>query len=534
MPGVALWSAMTLRYAWVCDDAYISFRYARNLVRGEGLRYNLGEHPPVEGYSDLLWVLLAAVPIQLGLDPARPMQLLLAACGLGVLLMVFSVLRQAEAPPAVAGVAVLALGTLPPFAVWSTSGLEPMAQTFAMLYLFRALVMREGAGWDVWVAAACLTLVRTEGVAWVAVIAGAGGVGALFAGRRPSWRSLAGVLAVAAAVALAQLAFRLGYHEDWIANTARIKVHMSASTLERGVRYVLLFLTTVGTPVVMALMSVRALAHKRRGLAAASLFVVVAVHGYAIAVSGDYMAWFRLLVPALPFLALGTGLALHLGWQRRPSQRRVFLLAGALIGGANLLAASGYAPTPRRFRADLDIREKTRNFRNENHQWHFMVRNVQDWLRMGGALARYAEGDPDADLVVGAIGALGWASDLTLHDRFGLVDREVASLPDPGGKLRSPGHDRIVERTWFVPRNPRFLGAWTVDAPHWDARPAKLRGTVRASGAHMVRYTYAPVLATVSVEGDDVALLLIERMPDADAAKQAWTRFGQAASERMK
>src|SRR5207244_12236047 len=40
------------------DDAYISYRYAQNLARGNGLVFNPGER--VEGYSNLLHVLLLA------------------------------------------------------------------------------------------------------------------------------------------------------------------------------------------------------------------------------------------------------------------------------------------------------------------------------------------------------------------------------------------------------------------------------------------------------------------------------------------
>ena len=43
---------------FVADDAYISLRYARNLVEGHGLVWNPGE--AVEGYSNLAWVLVAA------------------------------------------------------------------------------------------------------------------------------------------------------------------------------------------------------------------------------------------------------------------------------------------------------------------------------------------------------------------------------------------------------------------------------------------------------------------------------------------
>jgi hypothetical protein len=37
-------------YEYVQDDAYISFAYARNLVEGNGLVFNVGER--VEGYTN--------------------------------------------------------------------------------------------------------------------------------------------------------------------------------------------------------------------------------------------------------------------------------------------------------------------------------------------------------------------------------------------------------------------------------------------------------------------------------------------------
>ena len=43
---------------WGNDNSYIGYRYAENLVRGQGLVFNRGER--VEGYSDLLYVLMMA------------------------------------------------------------------------------------------------------------------------------------------------------------------------------------------------------------------------------------------------------------------------------------------------------------------------------------------------------------------------------------------------------------------------------------------------------------------------------------------
>ena len=42
------------------DDAMISMRYARNLAQGHGLVWNIGS-PPIEGYTNLLWVLYMAM-----------------------------------------------------------------------------------------------------------------------------------------------------------------------------------------------------------------------------------------------------------------------------------------------------------------------------------------------------------------------------------------------------------------------------------------------------------------------------------------
>ncbi|MCY3901568.1 MAG: hypothetical protein OXF76_00280 [Caldilineaceae bacterium] len=55
--------------AWfLTDDAFISFRYTRNLLEGHGLVFNPGER--VEGYTNFLWILeLAAIWGLFGIRP---------------------------------------------------------------------------------------------------------------------------------------------------------------------------------------------------------------------------------------------------------------------------------------------------------------------------------------------------------------------------------------------------------------------------------------------------------------------------------
>ena len=62
---------------WVCDDAFISFRYAKNLTDGLGLVYNAREF--VEGYTNFLWTIFLSVGMFFHLDPIH------VSAGLGIL-----------------------------------------------------------------------------------------------------------------------------------------------------------------------------------------------------------------------------------------------------------------------------------------------------------------------------------------------------------------------------------------------------------------------------------------------------------------
>ena len=75
--GALVWLA---GLSWfLTDDAFISFRYARNLLEGHGLVFNPGEY--VEGYSNFLWVLeLAAAWGLFGVRPEVAAPWLSVAC----------------------------------------------------------------------------------------------------------------------------------------------------------------------------------------------------------------------------------------------------------------------------------------------------------------------------------------------------------------------------------------------------------------------------------------------------------------------
>ncbi len=69
----------------VNEDAFISFRYAKNLAAGHGLRFNL-DGAPTEGYSNFLLVLILAGAYKLGLN------IIQCSVVIGVVSLMFTVL----------------------------------------------------------------------------------------------------------------------------------------------------------------------------------------------------------------------------------------------------------------------------------------------------------------------------------------------------------------------------------------------------------------------------------------------------------
>jgi arabinofuranosyltransferase len=77
--GVMVLLAHANRYlAFHSDDTLISLRYAERLLDGQGLTWTAGER--VEGYSNLLWILLIAGLGALGVDLLDASRVLGVAC----------------------------------------------------------------------------------------------------------------------------------------------------------------------------------------------------------------------------------------------------------------------------------------------------------------------------------------------------------------------------------------------------------------------------------------------------------------------
>ena len=96
MAGVTAW-IHSRQFSFVCDDAYITFRYAQNLARHGALEWNVGER--VEGYTNFLWAVILAVAMKLGFHaPSAALFLgrVFGALGVGLMTLLLASLHRDE------------------------------------------------------------------------------------------------------------------------------------------------------------------------------------------------------------------------------------------------------------------------------------------------------------------------------------------------------------------------------------------------------------------------------------------------------
>ncbi len=541
--ALAVYAALAARFWFVIDDAFITFRYSRNLAAGLGIRYNTGENPPVEGYSNFLWMMLCAGFEWLRLDPVVLAPVVALASGAVVIVFVHRrLVLMGFGPPAVA-IGTVGLAAFPPVALWGSTGLETMAFALSIFAMFDALVLSKPRP-DVRlgiVAGIALCLMRVEGPAWAVVIAllacGARWLDGEWQAARGHLAYVAGVVAAAFAV---YFAWRYAYFGTLVSNTATAKAAVLSLRLERGVNYVIgYFATFPATPLVVFGGAILAARETRRGAWLAVAAMACAFPVYALVVTGDFMPMGRFLLPAAPFWALLTAL-LATGLIQTGKSARVALVGafgGALLA-VQLAPAWNYHALPRAWIEGFRFRHNTPAFMTEFEVWQDQKNNADDWTHLGSALRRYAEQlapSPRApSVVLGAIGAAGYYSGLFVFDRHGLVTPKVASRAlSPDEPLLSAGHDRRVAPEFFLEDAPTILRYRHLrGAPSEVAVNAALRmaAELQAMTQQDPRLAaYAPDLWRVpeSVREGRADYLITWVRAEGDHASALWTAFEQ-------
>ncbi len=500
------WLLLTGWLWFVCDDAFITFRYGRHLAEGLGATFNPGLGPPVEGYSSLLWVLVAAGCEAASVSPAAAVPVLSVLCA-GVLMWRVSVHLQPQGVwPLLAGLGSLTAS--PSMACWSSSGMETMAYALLVFLGWERCLHRQQSGTD-WVGGAVLlglALVRAEGFAWVAVWLGLGV--ALRADRaRPLWAPAAMVVLCMAG----HVGWRLQTYGAWLPLTVTAKVDPSPQLFLRGLRYVCHGLLVLATPLVALAALPRFL--QKGGAARLGLgFAVAFALGWPVLAGGDFMAFGRFLLPALPLLALVLGAA-----AARSVPMRVVGGAAMVLG---IVSVAGLEPLRLPFGDALRFRRPS-SPPTEVAVWQGQRDRVAVLSEVGRTLD--ARLPPGSTAVFGAIGAVGYHSRLEIYDRHGLVTPRVGQRPVAPEDLWMPGHDKKVDIWYFLEDAPDVLFAALVSR---RGLTQGVRGYTNALLERGLQDQYAPQLMPTEAGG---ALFVYRRVAVADA-EAAWEAFSRAVS----
>jgi len=416
--------------AFGTDDAYISYRYAENLVRGYGLVFNRGER--VEGYSNFLYVLLMAPAFFFtgGLGVYVYSSLFNIICVLGAYL-VFRRWICRSFSPLVTSLAIFLFATCPLIWLWTASGMETVLVLLMQLVIWaKAERCAELGANSKDVLILCLAII-------VSILSRADGfvipvfalLYLLFKGRYKelTWCSTAFLI-----ILICYFLWRHDYYGYFLPNTYYAKVSGPISLrIEYALQLLLVIVLSegllfyfMGVLVVLIVQWIGVLRHRLSFLETASFdrILFIGILAYWIYIGGDnFHERFLLLLYPLGIYILFRNIG-HI------------LPKGTLVSLVSIFAIFqlGVLLTDARF--------------------HYTLHKYDRWVVLGEYLARQHAGQV---LAIDAAGKVPFFSDLKTIDMFGLNDAFIAHQNVPTFVV---GHNTTAP-AYVLSRRPALIAA---------------------------------------------------------------------------
>jgi len=430
------------------DDAFISYRYAANALRGEGLVFNAGEH--IEGYTNFLWVILLILAGSMGFGFDSVAKTLGLASGIGLIILAgiwtcaaWRELRWGNGvgPGVAASLLVAANGSV---AYWAVSGLET---AWFALWVSLAIWWWVRRSWLTVPALTIACLSRPEGaMIWGLLVLAEW----IWGDGLPRALRLAG----AGVILLAPYAaFKLWYYGSLLPNPFYAKTGLGAEYLRGGLGYAWLYMRQYGLYGVVVLLAVLSMgALPRRWRVIPVIWLVYAA--YIVAVGGDVLKAHRFFVPGTVVLVLS--ILVGTGWLvRRFAPARAAAWSVAAFGLA-LAAWIGIAPSASL--AQIREMELALTLKMTTVSHNLMAVDATNF-----------------SLAVSTIGKVSY--DLLGHrviDMLGLTDSTIARHPETIPGNVSTWRERNFNATYVLQQNPDYILFSTGHKPSAPAERALL------------------------------------------------------------
>jgi len=407
-------------FSFTIDDAYITFRYSKNLAAGFGPTYNPGL-PPVEGYTTFLWMVLMTLPHFAGVNVATFSKIagVLLTCGTFAMisLLTFTLTRDFSVKARLFfGVfAAFLLAMLPITSIHAVAGMETALFTFliALMIYMVSLGLLDGSRILVWspLVGLLIGLTRPEGNAIALLVLACGWFFSTPPLRR---RLLFSSLVLYVLPGVVYFIWRTQYYDLLLPLPFYMKV-LHGTGLFGGASEVGTYLLYL-LPSISVLLLAAVLRLRKEYLAVLAPVVFLLVF-YLFPVHAMGFNW-RFVYPATPFIsvlvAIGgiTIFELLRGQINSTKPWGPLLLAGLfLIGLGNMSGLEGTI-----------------------HNQNFYAEGISSYKTFGTLLNEY-DHRHKMTLAIGDAGTVPYYSDWQVIDLFGLNTREIAFGTVPTDRL---------------------------------------------------------------------------------------------------
>ncbi|AZA89305.1 Uncharacterised protein [Chryseobacterium nakagawai] len=420
-------------FPFFSDDSLISLRYAQRFIEGKGLTWNDGQ--PVEGYSNLLWVLGLSALGKLGMDLILAARVLGIVCSLGTIGSILYYFRNKNIQKEYVFLGVVLLVTTPSFAVWAIGGLEqPLYVLLLALILIEVSKIINDKNFrtiyllSFWLG--LLTLTRPDGFLFTLLTSGF-----LLVTCKKSKKQFITIGMATAIIPslflLGQLVFRYNFYGELVPNTALVKVKVTIHHILRGGFYN--FKAFFSTLLLSGLggLSLYYLVRKELLFGYYLLVLTAAWVGYVTLVGGDIFPAFRHYYVVLILFVFSIILGLQYFKKINLTSKKVSLSLIFLI----VINAFIQSIIPD-------------NQRATDERWEFRG------MKLGETLKKTF---PNSTLVaVTAAGCIPYSSELPIVDMLGLNDYYIPRHPPKNFGNGSLAHE-LGDANYVMNRNPDII-----------------------------------------------------------------------------
>jgi arabinofuranosyltransferase len=441
--AVFIWQAVS--YSFTQDDAFISFRYVRNFLDGNGLVFNTGEK--VEGYTNLFFIIMMSLLGRFGLDIVVASKVIGVISGTAIIILSFSWIRRMSDVPNETIIPLtipFLLITNGSFAYWTISGMETTLFSVMILY---GLYLAANKNMLYLPVLAVATLTRPEG-ALVFLIA------LIFHFYYKNLRLINTLrhMILFAVLIIPQIIFRLAYYNDILPNPFYAKTGWSLEYLKSGLEYLWLFCRQYGLYGGLFLIPIWASKYFSQSLRL--IFTSTIVYTlYIVLIGGDVLHCQRFFIPIVPLLYMLLLLSMiHLF--HNLTIFRIIDYKQPLIAIIILFGIFSFASP----RAGIDA------FLIAERGLVNKMTNIAFILRQHGSQEKL--------IACSTVGALGYFGNAHIIDMLGLTDRNIAKSPQAFRQIRSTWKERNYNIPYIMEQNPDYIIFSTGQKPSAPAEKA--------------------------------------------------------------